>query len=130
MSIKKPVTDPLFLTTEGQSNGGAAYIGQVAAEIADALFSPPPEGRVKLSTHRKAIDSWKAETEKWKKAYYTELDVGGAWRELAADLEFGGRPYPEKGTPERDAFTQKFRKICDRKKAARASGKPEEGPLK
>ena len=89
-----------------------------------------------LKTHQKAVNAWMEVGESWKDRCLAaeknrdELyDTAGAWRELAADLAFGGRPYPEKGTPERDAFSAKFRKINDCKEAARQAEHPEEGPL-
>ncbi len=126
MSIKKPVTDPLILSTEGQPG----VTGKIVNEILDSWRQPRSrEPLVPLSDHQKAIASWKAEAEKWKKAYHTALDNAGAWREVAADYAFNGRPYPEQGTPAREEFGANFRKISNRKKAARTAGAPEEDRL-
>ena len=118
-----PVPDPLFLTTPKP----------LKIDYSGLQTSEP---KLSLKTHNKAIDAWKEATESWKKRCLLaeknrdELyDSATAWREVAADLAFGGRPYPEPGTPERDALIAKFKKVNERKESARQAGHPEEGPL-
>ena len=117
-----PVPDPLFLTTP--------------KPLELNLNPRTSEPKLSLKTHNKAINAWKEATESWKKRCLLaeksrdELyDAYRAWRETAADLAFGGRPYPEKGTPERNVLVDRFEKIHERMKAARQAGHPEEGPL-
>ena len=117
-----PVPDPLFLTTPKPLNPN--------------LSQQISEPKLSLKTHNKAIEAWKEATESWKKRCLAAeknrdeiYDHATTWRELAADLAFGGRPYPEPGTPEREAFGDKFDKILARKEAARKAGHPEKGPL-
>ena len=117
-----PVPDPLFLTTPKPLNPN--------------LSQQISEPKLSLKTHNKAIEAWKDAAQTWKdrclraeKNRDEIYDSATAWREMAADLAFGGRPYPQEGTPERNAFDAKCQKIKDRKKAARQAGHPEEGPL-
>ena len=117
-----PVPDPLFLTTPKPLNPN--------------LSQQISEPKLSLKTHNKAIEAWKDAAQTWKdrclraEKNRDELyDAHRAWREVAADFAFGGRPYPESGTPERDALTDKFEKVYERMKAAREAGRPEKGPL-
>ena len=117
-----PVPDPLFLTTP--------------KPLELNLNPRTSEPKLSLKTHNKAIEAWKDAAQTWKdrclraeKNRDEIYDSATAWREMAADLAFGGRPYPQEGTPERNAFDAKCQKIKDRKKAARQAGHPEEGPL-
>ena len=135
--LKPPVPDMLFHTIPGKPVNPAYF--EVAGQLSDAIFGSRPEvsePKLSLKTHQKAIDALKEATESWKKRCLLaeksrdELyDAYRAWRETAADLAFGGRPYPEKGTPERNVLVDRFEKIHERMKAARQAGHPEEGPL-
>ena len=117
-----PVPDPLFLTTPKPLNPN--------------LSQQISEPKLSLKTHNKAIEAWKDAAQTWKdrclraeKNRDEMYDSATTWREVAADFAFGGRPYPEPGTPERDAMTAKYKEINARKKAAREAGHPEKGPL-
>ncbi len=135
--LKPPIPDMLFHTIPGKPVNPAYF--EAAGHLSDALFGSRPEvsePKLSLKTHRKAIEAWKDAAQTWKdrclraeKNRDEIYDSATAWREMAADLAFGGRPYPQEGTPERNAFDAKCQKIKDRKKAARQSGHPEEGPL-
>lgn len=124
-----PVPDPLFLTTP--------------KPLELNLNPRTSEPKLSLKTHNKAIEAWKdaAQTwkdrclraeennKKWQKAYNVTLDEKGAWREVAADLAFGGRPYPAQDDPDREALAAKFRAIRERKTVARDDGHPEDDML-
>ena len=117
-----PVPDPLFLTTP--------------KPLELNLNPRTSEPKLTLKTHNKAIEAWKDAAQTWKdrclraEKNRDELyDAHRAWREVASDLTFGGRPYPETGTPERKALYAKYQKVYDRLKAAREAGHPEEGPF-
>ena len=117
-----PVPDPLFLTTP--------------KPLELNLNPRTSEPKLSLKTHNKAIEAWKDAAQTWKdrclraEKNRDELyDAHRAWREVASDLTFGGRPYPETGTPERKALYAKYQKVYDRLKAAREAGHPEEGPF-
>ena len=132
-----PVPDMLFHTVPKQP----ADRRREDAKALEALLKPrlsqeDLEPKLSLKTHQKAIDAWKEATESWKKRCLLaeknrdELyDAHRAWREVASDLTFGGRPYPETGTPERKALYAKYQKVYDRLKASREAGHPEEGPF-
>ena len=142
--LKPPVPDMLFHTIPGKPVNPAYF--EVAGQLSDAIFGSRPEvsePKLSLKTHRKAIEAWKdaAQTwkdrclraeennKKWQKAYNVTLDEKGAWREVAADLAFGGRPYPAQDDPDREALAAKFRAIRERKTVARDDGHPEDDML-
>ena len=135
--LKPPVPDMLFHTIPGKPVNPAYF--EVAGQLSDALFGSRPEvsePKLSLKTHRKAIEAWKDAAQTWKdrclraEKNRDELyDAHRAWREVASDLTFGGRPYPETGTPERKALYDKYQKVYDRLRAAREAGHPEEGPF-
>ncbi len=135
--LKPPVPDMLFHTIPGKPVNPAYF--EVAGQLSDALFGSRPEisePKLSLKTHNKAIEAWKDAAQTWKdrclraeKNRDEMYDSATTWREVAADFAFGGRPYPEPGTPERDAMTAKYKEINARKKAAREAGHPEKGPL-
>ncbi len=117
-----PVPDPLFLTTPKPLNPN--------------LSQQISEPKLSLKTHNKAIEAWKDAAQTWKdrclraeEKLNDVSDAGAAWRELAADYAFQGKPYPPKGTPKRQEFGDRYDKIRERKREARRSGNPELGGL-
>ena len=117
-----PVPDPLFLTTP--------------KPLELNLNPRTSEPKLSLKTHNKAIEAWKDAAQTWKdrclraeEKLNDMSDAGAAWRELAADYAFQGKPYPAKGTPKRQEFGDRYDKIRERKREARRSGNPELGGL-
>ena len=135
--LKPPIPDMLFHTIPGKPVNPAYF--EVAGQLSDALFGSRPEvsePKLSLKTHRKAIEAWKDAAQTWKdrclraeEKLNDMSDAGAAWREVAADYAFQGKPYPAKGTPKRQEFGDRYDKIRERKREARRSGNPELGGL-
>ena len=129
---KPSIPDLAFGSTQETRGENGARAVRIAHQLMKRLSAEPEPLLLSLETHRKAIKSWMDASDAWKKralAAEAELEktdeIARIWREVAADLEFGGRPYPAQGGPERAALAAKFQKIEARRHAAREAGHPE-----
>jgi hypothetical protein len=132
--LKPPIPDMLFHTIPGKPVNPAYF--EAAGLLADALFGSrpkPQEPVVSMSVYYAALkkkteaaDYWRQRTLQANEIYFEAASTATAFRELAADLTFGGHSYPpRKGNAQWDEFYAKFRKISQRRAAARQAGHPE-----